>query len=133
MKVLQTGIKCAKFINVKKEHLANVVGSGDVSVFSTPMLINAMEFAASELLREYLNPGMVSVGTNINIDHVAPTLEGICVKITAELIGIEDRKHKFYVEAYDNAGIIAKGEHERIVLDKEKFLKKALKRSKTVV
>ena len=133
MKGPQTGIKCEKFINVRREHLANEVGSGDVPVFSTPMAVNAMESAASELLREYLNPGMVSVGTNINIDHVAPTLEGVSVKITAELISIEGRKYKFYVEAYDNAGIIAKGAHERIVLDEEKFLKKALERSKTVV
>ena len=133
MKELECGIKCEKFIKVKKEYLANERGSGDVSVFSTPMLVNAMESAASELLREYLKHGTVSVGTKINIDHIAPTLEGVCVRITAELISIEGRKYKFYVEAYDNAGIIAKGEHERIVLDKERFLKKAEERSKTII
>lgn len=133
MKELECGIKCEKFIKVKKEYLANEIGSGDVSVFSTPMLVNAMESAASKLLREYLKHGTVSVGTKINIDHIAPTLEGVCVRITAELISIEGRKYKFYVEAYDNAGIIAKGEHERIVLDKERFLKKAEERSKTII
>ena len=111
MEKIKPGERIEKHITVKKSHLANEVGSGDVAVFSTPMVINAMEAASSELLRNHLEPEFTSVGTKINIDHVAPTLEGVKVKVASELVNIDRRKYYFYVEVSDNAGIIAKGEH----------------------
>lgn len=130
MEKIKPGERIEKYITVKKAHLANEVGSGDVAVFSTPMVINAMELASSELLRNYLESGFISVGTKINIDHIAPTLEGIKVKVVAEIVNIDRRKYSFYIEVYDNAGIIAKGEHIRVVVKKEDFMKKAKERSK---
>lgn len=133
MQELKVGIKCEKFINVKKEYLANEIGSGDVPVFSTPMVVNAMESTASELLKKYLDSDLTSVGTKVSIEHIAPTLENVEVKVIAELINIEGRVCKFYVEACDNAGIIAKGKHKRIILNKEKFINKAQRRSEIVI
>ena len=129
MEKIKPGERIEKHITVKKSHLANEVGSGDVAVFSTPMVINAMEAASSELLRNHLEPEFTSVGTKINIDHVAPTLEGVKVKVASELVNIDRRKYYFYVEVSDNAGIIAKGEHVRVVVEKEIFIKKAKERS----
>ena len=128
MENLVVGKKFTKHVTVKKDLLASQVGSGDADVFSTPMLINEMESASSQLLKAYLSPDMTSVGMSVDIKHLAPTLEGVEVKTVSELVNIEDRKYEFYIEAFDNAGIIAKGTHTRVVLNKDRFMEKAKQR-----
>jgi len=90
-------------------------------VFSTPSMILAMELAAKELLRPYLDPGEDSVGVNVEVEHLAPTPVGDTVDAQATLVGSEKRLFDFEVSACDAHGEIGRGRHRRAVVKAEKF------------
>ncbi len=122
---MEAGIKGRKSFRVAKEQLASEVGSGLVSVFATPMMIAAIENTAASSIENELEEGRTSVGTHINVSHVAATPEGMEVRIETELIKVDGKKLLFHVAAYDEAGLIGEGTHERVVVDKERFEQKA--------
>ncbi len=122
---METGIKLTKRFKVTKEKLANEVGSGKVGVYATPMMIAAIENTASESIESELTEGQTSVGTNISVSHIAATPEGMDIRIETELTEISDRKLRFSVKAYDESGLIGEGTHERVIVDKERFERKA--------
>lgn len=110
---------------VTEDKLACNVGSGSVQVYATPMVIALMEKASSMLVQEYVPQGCTTVGTKISIEHLSATAQGAEVYAIAELIKSDGRSFDFVVEAYDNAGIIAKGTHQRFSVKTDKFLAKA--------
>lgn len=110
---------------VTKELLASTVGSGTVDVYATPMVVALMENAAAALAKKYLNEGFTTVGTKISIEHLSATPLGAQVYATATLTESDTRKFEFTVEAYDHAGLIAKGTHQRFSVNAEKFLSRA--------
>lgn len=128
MKNVEIGREYKSVKIVKKEELADYVGSGDLEVFATPMVIALMENAAANLVKNYLEEGFTTVGTRISIGHINPTLEGVKTEARAKLLNFDGKKFSFQVEASDESGIIAKGEHERFIVNIEKFKEKALKR-----
>lgn len=109
---------------VTKENTAAAVLSGTLEVFSTPMMIAAMEAASVDAIKEYLEPENSSVGTKINIEHISATPVGMEVCAKSTLCEIDGRRLVFSVEAYDEAGIIGKGTHERFIINSEKFMTK---------
>lgn len=121
---LQTGIKGEVEFTVTKEQTAKHLGSGGLYVFATPMLVAMMEKAAWSSVEPYLGEGMGSVGTLMNMTHDAATPIGMKVVCRSELIGIEGRKLKFNVEAFDEKGKIGGGYHERFIVNNEKFQEK---------
>lgn len=125
MKTPELGKVIKKEATVTRGMLASAVGSGTVDVYATPMVVALMENAASTLAQEYLPEGFTTVGTKIAIDHISATAENAEVYAAAELTESDGRRFVFNVEAYDNAGIIAKGTHERFSVNAEKFLNKA--------
>lgn len=115
-----------KKLNVKKENLASVVGSGSLDVLATPAVAALMEGAAAELARIVLdNDELTTVGTAISIEHTSPTPLGAEVEAEARLVKTEGRLFFFELTARDNAGEIAKGTHTRVSVKAEKFQKKA--------
>lgn len=100
------------------------VGSGLVDVFATPALIALCEKTSSQLLSEYLDEGEVSVGINVNIDHVAASKIGANVKCVATIKKIEGRKIYFDLVVYEKDKIVGKGQHIRCVVNKQKFLER---------
>ena len=114
---MQVGIKGEKKFTVTKDQLACNVGSGLVSVFATPMMIAAIE----------LEEGKTTVGTLVNVSHVAATPEGMEVRIETELTEIapNGKMLTFKVAAYDEAGLIGEGTHQRAIVAKERFEQKA--------
>lgn len=110
---------------VTKDMLASTVGSGTVDVYATPMVVALMEQAAAALAKQYIEDAFTTVGTKIAIDHVSATPLNAKVYATATLTESDGRKFVFTVEAYDEAGLIAKGSHERFSVHAEKFLQKA--------
>ncbi len=114
---------------VTRDKLAVSAGSGSVEVYATPMVIALMEKAASELAEKFIAEDYTTVGTAVSIEHIAATAEGVEVSAEAELISHNGRSFEFYVTAYDNAGIIAKGTHSRFAVNAEKFLSKAKARA----
>ena len=115
-------------ITVTEEITAAKMKSGSLQVLATPYMVALMEQAASELCDKFVPEGISTVGTALNISHLAPTCVGGNVMAVATLTAFDGRKACFEVEAYDDAGLIGKGTHERFTIRIESFMKKALER-----
>lgn len=109
---------------VVHENTAAAVGAGGVEVFGTPMMIALMENAAWRTVADHLDDGQVTVGTLVNVKHLAATPLGQHVRATAELIEIDRRRLVFRVEAYDEKQKIGEGLHERFIVNLDRFLQK---------
>ncbi len=121
---MQIGKKYTSTMIVEEKHLACNVGSGDLPVFATPMMMALMENAAMLCVADELEDGSSTVGGQISSSHLKPTGLGKTVTATAELISADGRKLKFKVSASDEGGLIGEGEHLRFIIDKEKFMSK---------
>ncbi len=122
--MLKTGIKGRQELVVTQELTAKNMGSGVMDVFATPAMLALMEKTAFTSVAEYLNEGCGSVGTKVDIEHVASSPVGMKITCDSELIEIEGRKLVFKVEAYDEKGLIGKGTHERFIVENKKFQEK---------
>lgn len=122
-KILEAGLKGASEITVSEDLLADRIGSGLVSVYSTAMMIAGMEGTAVATVQDALEEGQTTVGTRVNVAHLAATPCGMKVRFTAELTAVSPNGKglTFKVEAHDEAGLIGEGLHERVVVHKEKF------------
>ena len=112
-------------VTVSAELSARHLGSGAVSVFSTPEMVRLMERAAVNALAARLAPGQQSVGTLVNVRHLAATPLGATVTARAELIAVDGRRLTFRVSASDGADTIGEGLHERALIDLARFEQKA--------
>ncbi len=112
-------------LTVTEDKLASNVGSGLLRVFATPAMVAAMERAACGALEPYLEQGQTSVGTALNIEHIAPTPCGMEVFVTATITGVEGRRVDFDVEAKDACGCVGHGTHSRFLVDAVRFQEKA--------
>lgn len=121
---MQIGKKYTSTMIVEEKHLACNVGSGDLPVFATPMMMALMENAAMLCVADELENGSSTVGGQISSSHIKPTGLGKTVTATAELISAEGRRLKFKISASDEGGLIGEGEHLRFIIDKEKFMSK---------
>lgn len=123
------GTKNEVNVTVTKEITAVSAKSGSLEVLATPFMIALMEQAASELCDKYVPEGISTVGTQISVSHLAATCIGAQVRAVATVTAFDGRKISFDVEAYDNAGLIGKGTHERFTVKIESFLKRAAERN----
>src|SRR6266700_3923121 len=121
---LKLGMTGESTTMVAHENTAARVGAGGVEVFGTPMMIALMEQASWQSVANDLEPGYVTVGTLVNVRHLAATPPGQRVRATAELIEIDGRRLLFKVEAYDEKQKIGEGQHERYIVNLERFMKK---------
>ncbi len=121
---LEPGLTGESTTTVVHENTAAYVGAGGVEVFATPMMIALMEQAAWQSVANSLDPGYVTVGTSINVRHLAATPIGQRVRAIAELMQIDGRRLVFKVEAYDENQKIGEGQHERFIVNLDRFLKK---------
>lgn len=124
MHTLKIGDTFTSTLRVEEKHTAAAFGSGDILVFSTPMMIGLMENAALQCALNGLDEGYTTVGTMVHITHTAATPLGQIVKATAELIELDRKKLVFKVTAYDEVETIGSGTHERFIIHSEQFLKK---------
>ena len=126
---MQTGTKHEVKTTVTPALTAGSAGSGSLQVYATPCMVALMEQAAAELCQQYLDEGITTVGTALNIQHLAATGVGVEVRAVATLLSFDGRKAAFEVEAYDNAGLIGKGTHERFTVKTDKFMQKTIERA----
>lgn len=125
---LVVGIKGRAETVVSEANTAKTVGSGTLPVFATPMMAALMEQAAWESIQPYLDEGMGSVGTKLCISHQAATAVGGKVWAESEVTLVDGRRIELAVRAYDEAGLIGQGSHERFIVADERFTAKAEKR-----
>lgn len=109
---------------VTDEHTAPRVGSGLIRVLATPVMINLIEAAALNACEQLLPAGHQSLGTRLDVSHVAATPVGMHVTATAEVLRIEGRHIFFKVVAHDERDLIGEGLHDRVVVDVERFDKR---------
>src|SRR5919206_4488861 len=118
---LKPGLRGEAGLVVSAEHTAPRVGSGAVSVLATPVMINLMEAAALAAVERFLPSGYQSLGTVLNVRHIAATPVGMRVTASATLEKVEGRTLAFRVEAHDERELIGDGTHERVVVNVAKF------------
>ena len=90
-------------------------------VLSTPHMIGMMEWTCRNAVRPLLEPGHDTVGTHVNVAHLAAAPIGMSVTFTAEVLEVNDRRVKFRVEAWDEKEKIGEGTHERAIINIAKF------------
>jgi len=122
--ILKIGMKGERSVIVMEQNTAKSFGSGRLEVFSTPFMIALMEGACVEAVDQTLPNGFSTVGTVVEIKHLAGTPLGMTVRAFGELIEFNGRELCFKVEAFDDAGKIGEGTHKRFIIENEKFLKK---------
>jgi len=108
-------------IVVGEEHTAPRIGSGKVHVLATPVMINLFEAAALAACEHLLPEGHQSLGTVLNVRHIAATPVGMRVVAIAEVVKVEGRTVTFRLEARDERDLIGDGTHERVVVNVAKF------------
>jgi fluoroacetyl-CoA thioesterase len=111
-------------VKVTEENTAIKYGSGTVSVFATPAMIGLMENASINSVDSCLPKGYATVGTKVEVKHIAATPIGMEVVARAELVEIDGFKLKFKVEANDGKEKIGEGTHTRYIIKLEEFLKR---------
>ena len=121
---METGLTHTSEMTVEEHHLAVNVGSGDLPVLGTPVMMTLMENAAMLAVGNHLPEGSSTVGSEIASTHIRPTALGQKVRATAVLTAIDGRKLSFDIKAEDDNGIIGEGHHTRFIVDKERFMKK---------
>ena len=109
---------------VSEHNSALSVGSGSLRVYATPAMLALIEKAACKALEGLLAEGETTVGTLLNVKHLAATPVGMQVSATAELIERDGRKFVFSVTASDECGVIGEGTHERFLVFSDKFTDK---------
>lgn len=121
---METGLKYTSTLVVDKSKTAEAMGSGDMPVLATPVMVALMENAAMLAVKDALPEGATTVGGHINVSHVKPTGLGQEVSATACLTAAEGKKLTFHVAAYQGEILIGEGEHVRFVVDRERFMAK---------
>lgn len=119
--MLETGIKYRLTETVTEEKTAASLGSGSLRVYATPAMIALMEHTALLSVASELDEGMTTVGTRLDIAHTSASPVGSTITCESVLTEIDRRRLVFSVTAYDDAGEIGKGVHERFIVDCEKF------------
>ena len=119
--MIPVGTKKEHTFIVEEAHTAKNIQSGNARVLATPHLAAMLEKAAHELCLPYLDEGCATVGTNLNLNHLAATPVGMKVTVTATVTECEGRKIVFSLDAYDETEKIADGTHTRFSVFSEKF------------
>lgn len=121
---IKTGIKGKTELVVSDNITAESMGSGLLPVFATPYMIAMMENTCSNSMLEYMEDGWGTVGTKVDIEHLAATPVGMKVVCESELIEVDRRRLVFTVTCRDEIGEIGRGKHERFIINNEKFMAK---------
>ena len=130
--MLEIGIKGRQTETVTEENTADAIGSGMLRVYATPAMIALMERAALSSVAGCLDDGMSTVGTLINVAHTSASPVGATITAESELTLIDRRRLVFRVTAYDDAGQIGSGTHERFIVDSDKFFEKTNKKMENI-
>lgn len=113
---LKNGIAAKRSFHIGRDSTIGFMGE-DARVYATPMLVRDIEIACRELLLQHLDAGEDSVGTRVEIDHLAPTLEGADVTIDVTLAELNGRAAVFQVAASEKSEPICRGRHSRFIVD----------------
>src|SRR5712691_8417992 len=121
MAEIPIGSKREEKLLVTGEVAIDFLGIEGARVLSTPHLIGYMERTARDLVLPLLDPGLDTVGTHVNVYHLAASPIGMTVTFRGEITSVEDRRVNFKVEAFDEKEKVGEGTHQRAIIDVAKF------------
>jgi fluoroacetyl-CoA thioesterase len=121
MAQIPIGARGEERILVTSEVAIDFLGMEGARVLSTPHMIGWMERTCRNTVLPLLDPGYDTVGTHVNVAHLAAAPLGMAVKFTAEVTAVNDRRIEFRVEAWDEKEKIGEGSHERAIINVAKF------------
>ena len=124
LSAIHPGLTGAAELTVAPEHTAARVGSGEIAVLATPVMINLIEAAALAACEHLLPDGHQSLGIHLDVTHTAATPVGLRVAAVAEVVAVEGRTVTFRVEARDEREVIGGGTHSRVVVNVARFDKR---------
>ena len=113
---LNAGLEATRTVTVDRERTIDFMGEA-ARVYATPMLVRDLEIACRELLLAHLDPSEDSVGTRVEIDHLAPTLLGMAVELRVRVAAVDGRAVSFEIEGHDPVERICRAKHTRFVVD----------------
>lgn len=122
--MISVGMTNTMEITVEPQMTAKALKSGALDVFASPIMIAFMENCAMDCVSPHLEPGMTTVGTAVDVSHLAPTPVGMKVTFQCRLVEIDRRRLVFEVTATDERELIGKGIHQRFIVSGEKFYEK---------
>ena len=128
--MIQPGIRNEQVMKIENENTAVVMGSGDLAVLATPAMIALMEGCAAKSVVNQLETDETTVGTKIEVEHLAPSPVGMEIRCISLLEAAEGRRLLFSLEVYDACGLIGRGRHERYIVKSAPFLDKTYARQK---
>ncbi len=120
---LQAGVSAVKRIVVERDRTIGFMGE-DASVYATPALVSDIEYACRDLILGHLDAGEDTVGIEVAVKHLAPTLPGMTVEITVRITAVEGRKVTLEATAKDELEEIGTGTHSRFVVDVAKTVER---------
>ena len=121
IEAIKPGLAGSAELVVGDEHTAPRIGSGRVRVLATPVMINLFEAAALRAVEHLLPAGSQSLGTRLDVRHLAAPPVGMRVRATASVESVAERTIRFRLEARDEKDLIGDGSHERVVVNVAKF------------
>ena len=122
--VIKIGMSAERILVVPPERTVGHILKGMPMVFATPMMILEMELASGDAINKVLEPGWITVGTEVDIRHLAASPVGATIRTTAKVIAVERRVIRFEVEAFDDKRRIGEGRHARGLVNFESFMKR---------
>jgi len=122
--IIKVGMSAERTLVVPPERTVGHFVPGMPMVYATPMMILEMEMTSGDAINHYLEPGWVTVGTEVDIRHLAASAVGTLVRTTAQVIAVERRVIRFAVEAFDGKRRIGEGRHARGLVNVETFTKR---------
>jgi predicted thioesterase len=118
---ITVGLKAEQRVLVTAELAISFLGLDDARVLATPQMIRFMEWTSRNLVLPVLETGYDTVGTHVNVAHLAAAPLGSVVTFTSEIIAVQDRRVSFRVTARTDEELIGEGTHERGVINVAKF------------
>ena len=126
---LKPGLSHSKKIAVDESRVISFMGD-DCRVYATPRIISDVEYTCRDFLLGHLDAGEDSVGTKVNWEHVGPALLGADITISIKVIGVDGRRVTFEAFVNDGADAVARGTHERFIVDVQKVRERLLRKAK---
>lgn len=120
--MLQEGLRHTSQLTVDETVTAIAMGSGDMPVLATPVMMALMENAAMLAVADHLPEGSTTVGGHISSSHLKPSKLGDTITATATVTRVDGKRIEFKVEAYCGDTLLGEGTHLRFIVDKEKFM-----------
>jgi len=121
MAEIVAGLRREESLLVTNDVAVDFLAMEEARVLSTPHLVGHLELVARNLLKERLEEGADSVGSEVQLRHLAATPVGMQVRVAAEVTAVDGRRVRFRLEAFDEREKIAEGAHERVVIDVARF------------